>query len=154
MEVTICNHQADSPLNVWPDVWSGDLKVQKKYGQTRHQVSLLRPGVIKQHKTKPNPLWSKTSDFAWYTWGEGGRADKVIALIHTYPHKPHEKIKCLCQIIFTRVKIISYTGNSLSAWPDIRFGDLQAQKRVWSNVTQMCLLRPGVIKQHKTHFAW
>ena len=23
--VTICNHQADSPLHVWPDVWSGDL---------------------------------------------------------------------------------------------------------------------------------
>ena len=26
-EVTICNHQADSPLCVWPDVWSGDLQV-------------------------------------------------------------------------------------------------------------------------------
>ena len=23
----ICNHQADSPLYVWPDVWSGDLQV-------------------------------------------------------------------------------------------------------------------------------
>ena len=32
IEVTICNHQADSPLYVWPDVWSGELKVQKKYG--------------------------------------------------------------------------------------------------------------------------
>ena len=29
IKVTICNHQADSPLSVWPDVWSGDLQVQK-----------------------------------------------------------------------------------------------------------------------------
>ena len=27
IKVTICNHQADSPLYVWPDVGSGDLKV-------------------------------------------------------------------------------------------------------------------------------
>ena len=27
IKVTICNHQADSPLYVWPDVRSGDLKV-------------------------------------------------------------------------------------------------------------------------------
>ena len=28
IKVTICNHQAGSPLYVWPDVWSaGDLKV-------------------------------------------------------------------------------------------------------------------------------
>ena len=25
-KVTICNHQADSPLNLWPDVWFGDCK--------------------------------------------------------------------------------------------------------------------------------
>ena len=25
--VTICNHQVDSPLYVWPDVWSDDLQV-------------------------------------------------------------------------------------------------------------------------------
>ena len=30
IKVTICNHQADSSLYVWPDVWSGDLQVQKK----------------------------------------------------------------------------------------------------------------------------
>ena len=24
IKVTICNHQPDSPLYVWPDVWSGD----------------------------------------------------------------------------------------------------------------------------------
>ena len=27
IKVAICIHQADSPLNVWPDVWSGDLQV-------------------------------------------------------------------------------------------------------------------------------
>ena len=35
---------------VWPDVWSGDLHVYKKYGHTWHRMPLLRPGVIKQHK--------------------------------------------------------------------------------------------------------
>ena len=34
IKVTICNHQADKPLYVWPDVWSGDLQVEKKYGHT------------------------------------------------------------------------------------------------------------------------
>ena len=34
IEVTICNHQADSPLCVWPNVWSDDLKVYKNYGHT------------------------------------------------------------------------------------------------------------------------
>ena len=29
VKVTICNHQADNPLYVWPDVWSGDLQVRK-----------------------------------------------------------------------------------------------------------------------------
>ena len=53
-EVTICNHQPDSPLYVWPDVWFDQLQVQKKYGQTWHRMSLLRPGVIKQHQTKTN----------------------------------------------------------------------------------------------------
>ena len=53
-KVTICNHQADTPLYVWPYVWSGDLKVKKKYGHAWHLISLLRPGVIKQHKpTQP-----------------------------------------------------------------------------------------------------
>ena len=67
IKVTICNHQADSPLYVWPDVWSGDLQVLKKYGHTWHRMSLLRPGVIKQHKpnqTKPKyykPNFSKVS---------------------------------------------------------------------------------------------
>ena len=46
-KVTLYNHQADSPLYVWPDVWSDDLET---YGHTWRQMSLLRPGVIKQHK--------------------------------------------------------------------------------------------------------
>ena len=28
--IAICNHQADSPFNVLPDVWSGDLQVYRK----------------------------------------------------------------------------------------------------------------------------
>ena len=35
---------------MWPNVWSGDLQVEKKYGHPWHRMSLLRPGVIKQHK--------------------------------------------------------------------------------------------------------
>ena len=27
IKVTVCNHRADSPFYVWPDVWSGDLQV-------------------------------------------------------------------------------------------------------------------------------
>ena len=46
IEVTICNHQADSPLCVWPDVWSGDLQVLKMHGHTWRRMSLLRQGVI------------------------------------------------------------------------------------------------------------
>ena len=38
---------------MWPDVWCGDLQLFQKYGHTWHRMSLLRPGVIKQHK--PNP---------------------------------------------------------------------------------------------------
>ena len=73
------NHQADSPLYVWPDVWSADLQVYKKYGNTWHRMSLLRPGVIKQHKTKPSlcvlvawcPSWwfastKKEYDHTWH----------------------------------------------------------------------------------------
>ena len=52
IKVIICNLQADSQLYVWPDVWSGDLQIYKKYGHTWHRMSLLRPGVIKQPKLK------------------------------------------------------------------------------------------------------
>ena len=52
IKMTVWNHQADRPLYVWPDIWSGDLQVYKNYGHTWHWISLLRPGVIKQHKIK------------------------------------------------------------------------------------------------------
>ena len=42
-------------LYVWPNVWSGDFASSEKYGQTWHWMSLLRPGVIKQHA--PNQTW-------------------------------------------------------------------------------------------------
>ena len=48
------NHQADSPLYVWPDVWSNDLQVKQKYGHTWYRMSLLRRGVIKQHSESPS----------------------------------------------------------------------------------------------------
>ena len=50
--MTTRNHQADNPLCVWAesDWWFASLE---KYGHTWHRMSLLRPGVIKQHKHKP-----------------------------------------------------------------------------------------------------
>ena len=50
INVTTRSHQADSQLYVWPDVWSGDLQVQKSMVIHDTYMSLLRPGVIKQHK--------------------------------------------------------------------------------------------------------
>ena len=50
IKVTLCNHQADISLYVWPNVWFGELQVQKKYGHTWRWMSLLRPSVIRQHK--------------------------------------------------------------------------------------------------------
>ena len=53
-KATTCHHQADNPLYVWPDVWSGDRKFRKKYGHTWHWMSLLRPGVTNNtNQTKP-----------------------------------------------------------------------------------------------------
>ena len=64
MKVTICNHQVDNPLCVWPDVWSDDLQVLKKCGHTWHRMSLLRPGVIKQHATP----WIETDSWLNRKW--------------------------------------------------------------------------------------
>ena len=54
IKVVIYNHQAESRCYFWPNVRSADFQVYKKYGHTWHQMSLLRPGVIKQHK--PNQI--------------------------------------------------------------------------------------------------
>ena len=43
MKVPICNHQSDSPLHVWPGVWSGDLPVERVWCHIWCQMSLLRP---------------------------------------------------------------------------------------------------------------
>ena len=50
--MAICNHKSDNPLYMWPVMMSDWVicKHRKEYGHTRHQMSLLRPGVIKQHK--------------------------------------------------------------------------------------------------------
>ena len=59
------NHQADSPIYVWPDVWSADLHLFiKKYGPTWHKMSSLRPGVTKQHKTNKQTI-TKTQFSDW-----------------------------------------------------------------------------------------
>ena len=40
----------DNSFYLWFDVWSGDLQAKKReYGYTWHQMSLLRPRVIKQN---------------------------------------------------------------------------------------------------------
>ena len=46
--MTIYNHQAHSPLYVWPDVWSGPVHVWEKQYQKRPYWD--PPGVIKQPK--------------------------------------------------------------------------------------------------------
>ena len=51
MTVYFTYHQADSPLCLRPDVFSVDFQVYKNYRHTWHRISLLRPGVIIQHKT-------------------------------------------------------------------------------------------------------
>ena len=59
VKLTPCNHQADSPHFVWPDVWSGHLQVLKRHGHAWHWMPLLRPGVIKQHRSKLNRQWDQ-----------------------------------------------------------------------------------------------
>ena len=54
IKVAICNHQVDSRIYVWPDVYSGDLRA-KKESMVIHDTEypyLLSPGVIKQRKTE------------------------------------------------------------------------------------------------------
>ena len=41
-------------VHLQPHVWSGGLQVEKKFGRTWHWMSLLRPGLIKQHKPNLN----------------------------------------------------------------------------------------------------
>ena len=49
--------QADSPLYVWPDVWSGDLANRNEPGHICHWMSLMGLGVIKQRISHSNKLW-------------------------------------------------------------------------------------------------
>ena len=50
IKLTICNHQADCPFQLRPEVWFGYCPNRKVYGYTWHRMSLLRPGAIKQYK--------------------------------------------------------------------------------------------------------
>ena len=51
IKLAICNHQADCPFYLWLGVWFGNLH-SLKVSPTWHQMSLLRPDVIRQHKTR------------------------------------------------------------------------------------------------------
>ena len=76
MKVIICSHQAGSPRYVWPDVWSGDLLVQKS--MVVHdtecpywdQVSFTNtnPTLILVHTRSHVHLWSgKIHCMPWRT---------------------------------------------------------------------------------------
>ena len=54
MFLVICNHQADSPFHLWPDVQTGDLHALNKdcSYMTPNILTKTRTGVIKERKTK------------------------------------------------------------------------------------------------------
>ena len=53
IKVTICSHQADSPLYVWPDVWSGDLQVWKS--MVIHDTECPYWDQVSLNDPNPNP---------------------------------------------------------------------------------------------------
>ena len=106
------NHQADSPLYVWPDVWSADLHLFiKKYGHTWHRMSLLRPDVIKQHKHAHLIDFYLTFELHLICWSASIKKGQV---------------SCMIPNVLTEVKrhqaIFKPTLNSSSLhWPFILF---------------------------------
>ena len=51
---------------MWPDVWSADLHLLiKSMVNTWHRMSLLRPGVIKQHKPANQPTFWYSFKLIW-----------------------------------------------------------------------------------------
>ena len=90
IKVTICNHQADSPLYVWIDVWPGDLQVLKKYGHIWHWMPLLRQGVIKQHTTKPYHATSIHPGVMGTWWNEKWRIVNGISCRKCIEFTPEE----------------------------------------------------------------
>ena len=60
IKVTICNHQVDSPLYVWPDVWSGDMQFRKS--MVTHDTECPYWDQVSLNNTNPNPtLYSPSS---------------------------------------------------------------------------------------------
>ena len=55
-KVTTCNHQADGTPHLWFVIFSGDLQTKNRLWSYMLQMSLLRLGVIKQHKTLTKPF--------------------------------------------------------------------------------------------------
>ena len=54
--VTICKHQADGPLYVWPNVWSGDLQVLEK-SMVIHDTECPYWDQVSLNNTKPNQTY-------------------------------------------------------------------------------------------------
>ena len=70
----ICNHQADSPLYVWPDVWSGDLEGhEKEWSYMTPKVLTETPCVIKQQKLLQHGGLGREGQevFCSLSWGYG-----------------------------------------------------------------------------------
>ena len=59
IKVTICNHQAASPLNVWPDAWFVICKFRKVWSYTALNVlTETRCHLITQTQTLEHPFFS------------------------------------------------------------------------------------------------
>ena len=84
-----------------------------KYGHTWHRMSLLRPGVIKQHK-------ANSTQPVEFTCRCTLRGDIVSILTHIYLHKPLRKIK------WPSTNVNDQAGSPLYVCPDVWSGDSQA----------------------------
>ena len=55
-KMAICYHQSDCPFLFWPVSDLMTCKDCREYGHRWHQMSLLRSGVIKKHKSQTCPV--------------------------------------------------------------------------------------------------
>ena len=104
--MTIYNHQPDSPLYEWPDVCSGDLQAQEKARSymNLNVLTILRLGVIKQHKTQtcfcPEDF-PRQLDKTW----ENREACDISGNYYTadvsMDSKSHERAACICSCDYT-----------------------------------------------------
>ena len=77
--MAICNKQAENTFYLCSSVWFGDLQAEKKF-EIMTQMTLLRPGVVRQHMDKYLTLKSASHDNWCTVGGDGGcRVDEVRA---------------------------------------------------------------------------